>query len=179
MRLFAGKRTAFQRRRADQEPQGGFNLGSGPGGFCARLARMNRRLFLACLIVAPSAGRGQPVPGSRIVAATLYDRYEPEAFAKLLASGRPFIVHVHAEWCSACAMQEARLKTFLIDPAVRALPFVRVDFDRDREFLQQFRISAQSTLMAFRGGKEVARSVGETGVGGLKEIIRAAINQAL
>lgn len=132
---------------------------------------MNRRLFLACLAMVPLSALGQPVPGSRIVAATLYDPYEPKAFAKLLASGRPFIVHVHAEWCSACAMQEARLKTFLIDPAVRALPFVRVDFDRDREFLRRFRVNAQSTLIAFRGGKEVARSVGETGAGTLRAFV--------
>lgn len=141
---------------------------------------MDRRLFLAGLLMtpvalAPSPTLAQPVPGSRIVAATLYDPYEPTAFAKLLASGRPFIVHVHAEWCSACRMQEARLKAMLADPAVRALPFVRVDFDRDMDFRKRFRVGAQSTLIAFRGGKEVARRVGETETGKLREFVAVVL----
>lgn len=137
---------------------------------------MNRRsLFALPVLLATAPLAAQPAPGSRIIAATLYDDYTPPLFAKLLASGRPFIIHVHADWCSACRMQEARLKSFLVDPAIRALPFVRVDFDADRDFLKRFRVGAQSTLIAFRGGKEVARSVGVVEAGRLRELVGVAL----
>ncbi|MGL5734368.1 MAG: thioredoxin family protein [Beijerinckiaceae bacterium] len=138
---------------------------------------INRRFLAAALVALPCAARAQsPAPtGRRLIGATLYDDYSPQAFERLLAARRSFIVHVHAEWCSACRMQEARLKTLLVDPAIRALPFVRVDFDRDGDFRRRYRVTAQSTLLVFKNGREVARSTGETAAGALQDMVMWAL----
>ncbi|MGL4324080.1 MAG: thioredoxin family protein [Beijerinckiaceae bacterium] len=133
---------------------------------------MNRRSFLAMAALAPAGAAAQPAPqGSRLVAATLYDDYNAKGFERWLSARRSFIVHVHADWCSACRMQEARLKTLLADPAIRRLPFIRVDFDHDQDFRRRYRITAQSTLLAFKDGREIARSVGETNTGALRDFV--------
>lgn len=173
MRLFAGKSRTIQRTQRRKAPQPRFSAGSCTGAKHARLCAMvTRRLFFAAAALAPSGALAQPAPqGSRLIAATLYDDYDAKGFARWLSERRSFIVHVHAEWCSACRLQEARLKALLVDPAIRRLPFIRVDFDSERDFRQRYRITAQSTLIAFRDGREIARSVGETNAGALRDFV--------
>lgn len=133
---------------------------------------INRRFLLLSGLLMPAVARAQPAPqGSRLIAATLYDDYDPKGFARWLSQRRSFIVHVHAEWCSACRIQETRLKTLLTDPAIRRLPFIRVDFDSEQDFRRRYRITAQSTLLAFKDGREIARSVGETNAGALRDFV--------
>jgi len=49
-----------------------------------------------------------------------------------------------------------------------------VDFDTAKDLLKQFRVQYQSTLIVFRGRKEVARSTGATD----PDLIRALIAKA-
>lgn len=54
---------------------------------------MNRRTFGALALSAIAA----PLAASRAFAMP-FSEFQPEAFVKLLASGNPVVVHVHADW---------------------------------------------------------------------------------
>ena len=49
-----------------------------------------------------------------------------------------------------------------------------VDFDTAKDVLRQFRVTQQSTLIVFKGQKEVARSTGETDPGSLRSLVAKA-----
>jgi hypothetical protein len=49
-----------------------------------------------------------------------------------------------------------------------------VDFDTDKTVLRQFKVGMQSTLIAFKGGKELGRSVGDTTSAGIEGLFRKA-----
>jgi len=49
-----------------------------------------------------------------------------------------------------------------------------VDFDTAKDALRQFHVQHQSTLIAFKGAKEVARSTGETDPAPLHALVAKA-----
>lgn len=87
--------------------------------------------------------------------------YNAEAFAKAQADGRTILVDVHADWCSTCAVQKPIIHKVAKEPTFsKAILFV-VDFDSTPRFLRAHRVAHQSTLIAFKGTKEVGRSVAD------------------
>jgi thioredoxin 1 len=88
--------------------------------------------------------------------------YEPRSFEQALASGRPIIVHVYAGWCPVCRAQKPILEALEKDKAFEGIKFVVVDFDKDKEFLQKYRVPTQSVILAFKNGHEVTRILGIT-----------------
>lgn len=113
---------------------------------------MNRRSF-GVLALAAFA-----VPFSaRFATAMPFTEYQPDSFVKLLAAGNPVIVHVHADWCSVCRAQIPIMERVLAGPAYKNVRTVRVNFDREKRFLADYKVVRQSTILIFKGGKEVAR----------------------
>jgi thioredoxin 1 len=113
---------------------------------------MNRRRFNALVL----ASLATPFAASR-AAAMSFAEYTPDAFVKLLGSGDPVIVHVHADWCSVCRAQMPVMERVLSGAAYKGVRAVRVNFDREKRFLADYKVIRQSTIIIFRGGKEIAR----------------------
>jgi thioredoxin 1 len=113
---------------------------------------MNRRIFGTFLLAAFAApfvvNRAHAMP---------FAEYQPEAFIKLLASGNPVVVHVHADWCSVCRAQMPVMDQVLAGSAYKNVRAVRVNFDREKRFLADYKVVRQSTIIIFKGGKEIAR----------------------
>lgn len=84
------------------------------------------------------------------------------AFEKAQKSGRPILVEVSAPWCPICKAQKPILAKLAADPRFKDLQIFDVDFDTRKDVLRQLNARMQSTLIAFKGDKEVGRSVGET-----------------
>lgn len=104
-----------------------------------------------------------------------FQPYKKADFDKLLASGQPVLVHVHADWCPTCKRQLTVLGPMLNDPSNAKIMAITVDFDKETAFKQANKVGSQSTLIVYKGGKEVARSVGATDVaaiGGLVAQVR-------
>ncbi len=116
---------------------------------------MNRRQFL---ITSTAIGLG--VAALPALAAGVKP-YDAESFAKALAAG-PVVVHVHAEWCPVCKAQQPALEKLSTDAKLSKVGFVRVNFDKDKDFLRAHRVANQSVIVVFKGGKEVARLSGLT-----------------
>lgn len=83
-------------------------------------------------------------------------------FDEALKAGKPIVVEIHASWCPTCKAQTAILGPMLKDPKFADLIVLRVDFDAQKDVVRKFGATMQSTLIAFKGGAEVARSVGDT-----------------
>ena len=81
--------------------------------------------------------------------------------AQVLASPLPVLVDFTAPWCPPCRALEPVLDTLAAEQAGR-LAVVAVDGDACPALAARFRIKAFPTVIAFVGGKEVARHVGLT-----------------
>ena len=84
------------------------------------------------------------------------------AFDAAQKAGKPILIDTYATWCDICARQKPIIDKLLGEPEFKGLVTFRVDFDTQKDVMRKFNARLQSTLIAFRGDKEVARSVGET-----------------
>ena len=66
------------------------------------------------------------------------------------------VVHVYAPWCLQCHAQTGILDRLKSDPAYDKIAFFRVDYDNQKDVVAKLNCP-RSTLIAYKGGKEVAR----------------------
>lgn len=131
---------------------------------------MNRRALLSL-----AAGAAIVSVTYSAFAAAGFSAYKADEFARMIAAGNTIVVHVHADWCPTCARQVGTLDTMAKEFAYGRVNFVRVNFDTDTDFLKANRVSSQSTVIIFKGGREVSRFVGITRPQELRTRIDAAI----
>ena len=101
--------------------------------------------------------------------------YDQAGFDAAQAAGKPILVEIHANWCPTCRAQEPIISELLREPKHAGFVVLRVDFDNQKDVAKRFRAQYQSTLIVFKGEKEVARSTGET----RKDAIAAQLAKAL
>jgi thiol-disulfide isomerase/thioredoxin len=126
---------------------------------------MQIRTFLAgaaIALTATLAAAAQPVP------------YSQQAFDQMAREGKAVVVDVAATWCPTCRAQKPIIETLSRQAAYAGVAVLTVDFDTDKPLLRQFKVAQQSTLIAFRGGREVARSVGDTRPEGIESLFGKA-----
>jgi thiol-disulfide isomerase/thioredoxin len=88
--------------------------------------------------------------------------FSSDAFKKAQAAGKPVLVRVHATWCPTCKAQDPILSELAAQPKFKDLAVFRVDFDSQKDAVKQFDARMQSTLIVFKGSREMGRSVGDT-----------------
>jgi len=131
---------------------------------------MKRRDFSALLV----AGLLMPgLVGNAFAAG--FAKYEADGFRKLLASGAPVVVHVHADWCTVCRAQLPVMERVLKGAAYKNVRAIRVNFDRDKAFLADYKVVRQSTIVVFKAGKEVARLSYDTDPARIEEVLEWAL----
>lgn len=99
------------------------------------------------------------VAGQAFAAGVAYDQAR---FDTLQKEGKPVLVFIHADWCPICKAQDIVLDELLPGPEMKALTVLRVDYDKQKNALRAHRATMQSTLILYRGGKEIGRLTGET-----------------
>jgi thioredoxin 1 len=130
---------------------------------------LDRALIRAMLTIVLLFAALAPAP------ARAQEAYDAQRFAAALATGGVVIVHVHASWCPVCKKQRPIIAALAAEPALAAVRFVAVDFDREKAFLRASRVANQSVILLHKGGKEARRLIGTTEVG----VIRSAIAELL
>lgn len=123
---------------------------------------ISRRNFLVAI-----AGSAAPLGLSLPAAA---EGYSDAAFEAAKASGKPFVIEFHADWCPTCRAQS---------PVVRSLAsgkfeILTVNFDGQKSAVKKFRVRQQSTLIVFKNGKEVGRAVGITSKADIGDLLAKA-----
>lgn len=101
--------------------------------------------------------------------------YTPARFDQLASQGKPVLVAIHADWCPTCKAQRPILSGLMARPEYKEVTELVVDFDKDKPAVSRFKASMQSTLVAFKGGKEVGRSVGDTTGAGIEQLVRKTV----
>ena len=112
--------------------------------------------------------------GSATLAAANSISYSEAAFADAQAAGKTIIVDVYADWCPTCRAQKPILNELKAEPELKDSLFVTVDYDQEKAFLREHRVPRQSTILVFKGGNEVARSIAETDRDRLRSAILSA-----
>jgi thioredoxin-like negative regulator of GroEL len=101
--------------------------------------------------------------------------FESKAFAADQSVGKPILVAVHADWCPTCRAQDPVVDELLRAPKYRGFTAYRVDFDKQKSVVKGLRAQYQSTLIVFKGAKEVARSTAQVD----PDAIAAQLDKAL
>jgi len=115
----------------------------------------SRRFVLIAAVAASAALFAPAFAGSS-------QPFDAKAFADAQKAGKPILIAVHASWCSTCKTQTPILGELTADPKFKNLAFFIIDFDAQKDLVNQFGVRMQSTLIAFKGDKEEGRSVGDT-----------------
>ena len=100
-------------------------------------------------------------------------------FEKLIGESKPTLVDFFATWCGPCKMQAPILEEVKNAVGDKA-NVVKVDIDKNRNLATQYNVQSIPTLILFRNGEPVWRTIGlqqrETLVSKLNEYIGAEAN---
>ena len=127
-----------------------------------------RRIFaIGCIFAvcaaAPSACRSPAKP------------FDQAAFAASLSAGGPVVVQVSAPWCPICRAQKPALDSLRDQQRFRHFELYEIDFDTDKASVRAVRAQLQSTLILFKDGKEIARTVGDREPGWIEDLLEKGL----
>ncbi|WP_440923489.1 TlpA family protein disulfide reductase [Candidatus Pelagibacter sp.] len=105
--------------------------------------------------------------------------FNKELFDKAQSQGKIVIVSSWIKYCTSCASQMKVLNTAKKNGELSDIKFDNIEyfaFDvTDKEISNFFNVQYQTTLLIFKGNKEVYRSIGETSENLIYEAIKASI----
>ena len=102
--------------------------------------------------------------------------FDSMQFDSMLAAGKPVAVVFHADWCPTCRAQAPVLKELAQKPELKDLRLFVANFDTEKALKKSLGVTKQSTVVVFKGGKESARSTGDTQQDSLAALLRHAIS---
>ena len=130
---------------------------------------MNRRFLLtvaALAIVLLSGARSE---------ALTKRTFDQKAFEAAQTAGRSVLVEVHAPWCPVCKRQEPILAKLGTVAKFKNMVAFKIDFDSQKDLLRRFNVQKQSTLIVFKGRKEIARSTGDSNPETIEQLLAKSL----
>ncbi len=134
---------------------------------------MNRRFFTTGLAVLAATFMLAQAPAE---AGTT--NYSAAKFQRLKASGKPFMLDFYATWCSTCRTQERVIsKLKKSNPKLAGITVMKVDWDKYRgaPIRKSLGVPRRSTLIMFKGGREVGRVVAQTSESSIKRLMEKGV----
>ena len=113
--------------------------------------------------------------GSLSASAAERKPFDPAVFAAAQAASAPILVEISAPWCPTCKAQKPIINALAAQPETKALVIFEVDFDTQKPVVRSFNAQSQSTLIAFRGKTETARSVGDTNPASIAALVKSSL----
>ena len=105
--------------------------------------------------------------------------FNKELFDKAQSQGKIVIVSSWIKYCTSCASQMKVLNTAKKNGKLSDIKFDNIEyfaFDvTDKNISNFFNVQYQTTLLIFKGNKEVYRSIGETSEKLIYEALKASI----
>ncbi|MES2402420.1 MAG: thioredoxin family protein [Pseudomonadota bacterium] len=102
--------------------------------------------------------------------------FNQKDFDKLTSEGKPVVLDISATWCPTCKQQKPIIDGLMQQPAYKDVTLMTIDFDTSKPTLKKYKVTMQSTLVAFKGTAEVGRSVGDTTPAGIEGLIKKTTN---
>lgn len=109
------------------------------------------RFFAAASAIAAVIAVAQPAIAAE------FKPFDRATFDAAQKAGRPILVEVNAWWCPVCASQSKTIKATVAAPAYANLLVLRINYDKQKSEWQALQVQKQSTLIAFKGGRELGR----------------------
>jgi thioredoxin len=116
---------------------------------------MLRRAFLVAMVIGLAIG-------AFAASAAETKPYAAQNFTAAQKAGKSILIDITAPWCPICRAQKPILAELTADPKFKDLIVFEVDFDNQKDVVRAFNAKSQSTLIVFKGEKEIGRSVGDT-----------------
>lgn len=101
--------------------------------------------------------------------------FDNAAFKLALKSGGTVLVDFHATWCPTCTRQKSSLDKVLADKEFQGVSAFAADYDTSTDLKREMQVRSQSTLILFKGGCEIARSIGTTDPDELRAFLRKGL----
>ena len=105
--------------------------------------------------------------------------FDQELFNKAKSEGKVIVISSWIEYCSSCAKQMKILQTAKKEGELSDIKFDNIEyfsFDvTNSEIANLFDVQYQTTLLIFKGDREVYRSIGETTEYLIYEALKASI----
>lgn len=99
--------------------------------------------------------------------------FDMNSFSETIRSGTT-LVDFWATWCGPCRMQAPILDAFEREMG-EIVKVGKVDVDEQPDIAQHYGISSIPTIIVFKNGSEVGRSVGVTDLDTLKSLVGSQI----
>ena len=99
--------------------------------------------------------------------------FSTEIFEQAKASGKTVVINSYEVWCGTCSEQ-----TKVVDQAEKEfkdIVFLSYEQSKNKEIAQKLNIKYWTTIVVYKGNKEVARIVGQTD----KKTIYSAIQKGI
>lgn len=134
---------------------------------------LHRRTLFAGFVFAALAGAVL----NAVSAASAADSvpFTTASFAAAKAKGGPILVEVTAPWCPTCQAQKPILSELRAMPKFKDMTVLTVDFDSQKDALRTLDARTQSTLIVYKGEREVGRSVGVTERGAIETLLAKSL----
>jgi thioredoxin 1 len=130
---------------------------------------LDRRYFIGAAALAAAFAF------SPLAAAMSPTAYSPNAFAAAQAAGKPILLHITAPWCPTCKAQKPILSKLEGTAKFKGLVAFDIDFDTSKALLRKLHVAQQSTLIVYKGKKEMGRSTGDTDPASIAALLGKAI----
>jgi thioredoxin 1 len=101
--------------------------------------------------------------------------FEQAAFAAAQKAGQTVVVDITASWCPTCAKQKPIIQSLADSDKFKDMTIFTVDFDAQKDVVRSLGASMQSTLIAYRGTQETARSVGDTKAASIEQLFKSTM----
>jgi thioredoxin 1 len=130
---------------------------------------MQRRQFLSSAL----AGSLASLMAMSAASAAERKAFDAASFEAAQQRGARILVDISATRCPTCKAQKPIIDSLAEQSANNDLVIFSVDFDSQKPIVRQLRAQSQSTLIAFRGKTETARSVGDTDPGSIAALVQS------
>jgi len=97
-------------------------------------------------------------------------------FDAMRSAGKPVAVVFHADWCPTCRAQAPVLRDLAETAALKPLTLYVANFDTEKALKRSLGVTQQSTIVVFKGRKEIARSTGDTQRDRLDALLKQAVS---
>jgi thiol:disulfide interchange protein len=131
--------------------------------------------FIALALTAVTVTATQFVPEAAQAKTHGWQTYSAKSFTAAQNAGKTIVVDVYADWCPTCRAQAPILDELRAQKASKDTIFMKVNVDNNRAFMRTHRIPRQSTILVFKGKKEVARSIAQTNRTKLRSVVLGAL----
>lgn len=115
------------------------------------------------------------LPLALALPAAANEKFTEAALEAAQKAGKPILIEIAAAWCPVCWAQKPIIEGLAKNEKFKDFVFLKMDFDTQKAELRKLKGQRQSTLIVFKGDKEVGRSIGDTNPQSVEALLAKAL----